>query len=123
MAIKRLSPGKRLSGAVVHGNTVYLAGQVAADSSAGVKGQTEQILKKMEQYASLHSVDLLLILSICLSAALSGVYVSRQSTQRRLSWPTTARTVLAIKNGSMPISRSRGRQVAALLAVKDQKLR
>jgi len=48
MTIKRLSPGKRLSGAVVHGDTVYLAGQVAADPSAGVKGQTEQILKKMD---------------------------------------------------------------------------
>ena len=50
MTIKRLSPGKRLSGAVVHGNTVYLAGQVAGDSSAGVKGQTEQILKKIDEH-------------------------------------------------------------------------
>jgi len=28
MSIKRIEPGKRMSGAVVHGNTVYLAGQV-----------------------------------------------------------------------------------------------
>lgn len=28
MTIKRIEPGKRMSGAVVHGNTVYLAGQV-----------------------------------------------------------------------------------------------
>ncbi|MDP9836870.1 enamine deaminase RidA (YjgF/YER057c/UK114 family) [Neorhizobium huautlense] len=28
MTIKRIEPGARMSGAVVHGNTVYLAGQV-----------------------------------------------------------------------------------------------
>ncbi|TWF54409.1 RidA family protein [Neorhizobium alkalisoli] len=28
MSIKRIEPGVRMSGAVVHGNTVYLAGQV-----------------------------------------------------------------------------------------------
>jgi hypothetical protein len=33
-------------------------------------------------------------------------------------WPTTARTVLAIKNGSMPISSKRGKQVAALFVCK-----
>ena len=57
MAIKRLSPGKRLSGAVVHDSTVYLAGQVAADPSAGVKGQTEQILKKMDELLAAAGTD------------------------------------------------------------------
>jgi len=37
-----------MSGAVVHGDTVYLAGQVASDPSAGVKGQTEQVLKRID---------------------------------------------------------------------------
>ena len=49
MSITRLSVGPRIAGAVVHGDTVYLAGQVAADASAGVKGQTEQILKKFDE--------------------------------------------------------------------------
>ena len=57
MTIKRLSPGKRLSGAVVHDDTVYLAGQVAGDSSAGVKGQTEQILKKMDELLAAAGTD------------------------------------------------------------------
>ena len=48
MTITRHNVGPRMSQAVVHGNTVYLAGQVAADPSAGVKGQTEQILKKID---------------------------------------------------------------------------
>jgi enamine deaminase RidA (YjgF/YER057c/UK114 family) len=48
MSIKRHQAGPRMSQAVVHGNTVYLAGQVAADPSAGAKGQTEQILKQID---------------------------------------------------------------------------
>jgi enamine deaminase RidA (YjgF/YER057c/UK114 family) len=38
-----------MSGAVVHGNTVYLAGQVARDGSTSVKAQTEQILKQIDE--------------------------------------------------------------------------
>ena len=48
MTVTRHNVGPRMSQAVVHGDTVYLAGQVAADPSAGVKGQTEQVLKKIE---------------------------------------------------------------------------
>lgn len=46
MTIKRQQVGSRLSQAVVHGNTVYIAGQVAEGPS--VRAQTEQILKKIE---------------------------------------------------------------------------
>ena len=45
MTIKRHGVGPRLSQAVVHGDTVYLAGMVAADPSADAKGQAQQILK------------------------------------------------------------------------------
>lgn len=48
MAIQRLRPGPRMSQAAVHGNTVYLAGQVADDTSADVRGQTRQILAKID---------------------------------------------------------------------------
>jgi enamine deaminase RidA (YjgF/YER057c/UK114 family) len=48
MSIKRHGVGPRLSQAVVHGDTVYLAGMVAEDSSADTKGQTEQILRKID---------------------------------------------------------------------------
>ena len=50
MSIKRHGVGPRLSQAVVHGNTVYLAGIVAGDPSADAKGQTEQILKKIDEH-------------------------------------------------------------------------
>jgi enamine deaminase RidA (YjgF/YER057c/UK114 family) len=46
--IRRIKPGPRMSGAVVHGNTVYLAGLTADDKSQDVKGQTRQILAKID---------------------------------------------------------------------------
>jgi enamine deaminase RidA (YjgF/YER057c/UK114 family) len=46
MSVKRINAGPRMSGAVVNGNTVYLAGQVA--EGATVKAQTEAILRKID---------------------------------------------------------------------------
>ena len=48
MSIKRHEPGKLLSAAVEHNGLVYLAGQVPDDLSQDVKGQTEQVLKKID---------------------------------------------------------------------------
>ena len=44
MSITRYGTNDRMSQAVVHGDTVYLSGQVADDTSQGVAGQTAQIL-------------------------------------------------------------------------------
>lgn len=48
MTAKRFKVGTRMSQAVVHGDTVYLAGQVADDPSVDITGQTRQILGKIE---------------------------------------------------------------------------
>jgi enamine deaminase RidA (YjgF/YER057c/UK114 family) len=48
MAIERLHGNNRMSQAVIHGDTIYLAGQVAGDTSADVAGQTTQILQKID---------------------------------------------------------------------------
>ena len=48
MTITRLQPGKRMSQAVKHGNTVYLAGQVPDEYSGDVKTQTKQVLDKID---------------------------------------------------------------------------
>lgn len=48
MTIKRHNTGPRMSQAVEHGNTVYLAGLVADDATQDVKGQTKQILAKID---------------------------------------------------------------------------
>jgi enamine deaminase RidA (YjgF/YER057c/UK114 family) len=43
-------PGPRMSRCVVHGDTVYLCGLTAADTSQDVKGQTKQILERIDHY-------------------------------------------------------------------------
>jgi enamine deaminase RidA (YjgF/YER057c/UK114 family) len=48
MAIERIKVGPRMSQAVVHANTVYVAGQVADDPGADVAGQTRQVLAKID---------------------------------------------------------------------------
>jgi enamine deaminase RidA (YjgF/YER057c/UK114 family) len=48
MDIKRHDPSKILSGAVEHGNTVYLAGLTAPDTSQDIKGQTKQVLDRID---------------------------------------------------------------------------
>ena len=49
MSITRIGCGPRMSKAVIHGNTVYLAGQVAEDPSQDITGQTTQILNTIDQ--------------------------------------------------------------------------
>lgn len=46
--ITRIKGGPRMSQAVLHGNTVYLAGQVASNRSADVAGQTKEILAAID---------------------------------------------------------------------------
>lgn len=47
--IQRIDPGARMSGAVVHGNTVYLSGQVALDAGGeSVTVQTQNILDRID---------------------------------------------------------------------------
>ena len=49
MTIQRIQAGKRMSQAVVHGNTIYLAGQVALDKPGGsVAEQTRNILDRID---------------------------------------------------------------------------
>jgi enamine deaminase RidA (YjgF/YER057c/UK114 family) len=49
MSIQRFNVGKRLSEIVVHGNTVYLAGEVPDDASKDITGQTEEVLAKIDK--------------------------------------------------------------------------
>lgn len=49
MSITRIGAGPRMSQAVVHGNTVYLAGQVAGKTAgASVEEQTREILATID---------------------------------------------------------------------------
>ncbi len=49
MNITRNHTRARMSQIVIHGNTIYLAGQVASDSSANISVQTEQVLDTIDQ--------------------------------------------------------------------------
>jgi len=49
MSIARHDPTAILSNAVVHGETVYLAGVVAKNLDQDVKGQTRQILDEIDR--------------------------------------------------------------------------
>jgi enamine deaminase RidA (YjgF/YER057c/UK114 family) len=63
MAIQRFNVGKRLSRAVVHGDTVYLAGEVPDDNSKDITGQTEEVLAKIDQLLKLAGSDKARLLS------------------------------------------------------------
>ena len=63
MAIKRIRPGPRLSGASVHHGLCWLAGQTADDLTQDVKGQTKQILDKIDKFLKEAGTDKSKILS------------------------------------------------------------
>ncbi|MGE5302522.1 MAG: RidA family protein [Alphaproteobacteria bacterium] len=48
MEIQRINPREWNCSAVVHDNVVYLSGVVADDKSLPMKGQTEQVLRKID---------------------------------------------------------------------------
>ncbi len=50
MSITRIDPGARFCEAVVHGDTVYLAGHVGSDPAAGVYEQTRDILAQLDAH-------------------------------------------------------------------------
>ena len=49
MSIQRFHVGPRLSDMAVHNGTIYLAGQVADDTSQDTAGQTKQILATIDK--------------------------------------------------------------------------
>lgn len=79
--IKRLESGPRMSQAVVHGSTVYLAGQVADDPSVDVAGQTRQILASIDKLLAAAGSDKTRILS-------ATIYIAEISTfaQMNAEW-------------------------------------
>lgn len=73
MAINRHNAGPRMSAAVVHNNTVYVAGQVANDPSVGTKEQTQQVLEKIDKLLAGAGSDKSKLLS-------ATVYLANMST-------------------------------------------
>jgi len=63
MTIQRHNVGKRLSEAVVHNGTVYLAGEVPDDTTKDITAQTEQVLAKIDRLLAQVGSDRTKILS------------------------------------------------------------
>ena len=77
--IQRLHTGPRMSQAVIHGNTVYLAGQVADDPSQDVPGQSRQILSAIDRLLAEAGTDKTKILSATIYLADIGTFAQMNS--------------------------------------------
>ena len=77
--IKRIEVGPRMAQAVVHGNTVYLAGQVADDPSADVAGQTRQVLASIDRLLAATGSDKTRILSATIYLVDIGTFAQMNS--------------------------------------------
>ena len=74
MPIERLATGARMSQAVIHGDTVYLAGQVADDPKPSVAEQTRQVLAKIDSLLKSAGSDKSRILSANIWLTDMGVF-------------------------------------------------
>jgi enamine deaminase RidA (YjgF/YER057c/UK114 family) len=68
-----------MSQAVIHGNTVYLAGQVAEDPSDSVAGQTRQVLAAIDRLLAEAGTDKTRILSATVYLADIGTFAEMNS--------------------------------------------
>jgi len=69
MSIQRFHVGARLSEMAVHGNSIYLAGQVAEDNSQDMAGQTRQVLAAIDKLLAEAGSDKSRILSTTIFVA------------------------------------------------------
>jgi enamine deaminase RidA (YjgF/YER057c/UK114 family) len=63
MSIQRFHVGPRMSDMAIHNGTVYLAGQVADDTSQDIGGQTRQVLATIDKLLAEAGSDKTKILS------------------------------------------------------------
>lgn len=112
MSITRLKIGPRMSQVVRHGNTVYLAGQVARDYDASIEVQTQQVLDAVDALLAEAGTDKSHVLqatvvlnNIADFAAMNGVYdkwidpanpPTRACVEARLAHPSLRVEVIVI---------------------------
>ena len=64
MSIKRLEPASRYSHVVIHNETVYLSGVIAADFSLDMHGQCEQVFQEVDRQLALAGTSKSRLLSL-----------------------------------------------------------
>ena len=84
MSIQRLHVGPRLSEVAIHNGVVYLAGQVAEDSSLDITGQTQQVLAAIDRLLAEAGSDKTLVLQANKQAltAVRSLFVAHNHGQR-----------------------------------------
>ena len=88
--IERLHTGPRMSQAVIHGDTVYVAGQVAADPATDVTGQTRQVLAAIDALLAEAGTDKTRLLSANIYLADIGTFAQMNSVWDK--WVPTGHT-------------------------------
>jgi len=78
MNIERIKPGAWNSRAVVHGDMVFLSGMTADDKSLSTRGQTEQVLAKIDEVLAAAGTDKTRILT-------STVYLADITTKDEMN--------------------------------------
>ena len=76
--IVRHEPGAILSRAVEYNGMVFLAGLTADDYSLDIKGQTEQVLKKIDKYLAAAGTNKSRLIS-------AVIYVNRMSNKEEMN--------------------------------------
>lgn len=64
MSIQRIESNPRLSRSVVHNGVAWLSGIVAADCSQDIKGQTRQVLQRVDELLAASGSDKCRLLSV-----------------------------------------------------------
>lgn len=84
MEIQRINPREWNCSAVVHDNTVYLSGIVADDKSLPMKGQTEQVLRKIDAVLAAAGTDKSRILSS--TVYLADINLKDEMNEAWMAW-------------------------------------
>jgi enamine deaminase RidA (YjgF/YER057c/UK114 family) len=91
MTIRRIDAGARMSQAVVHGNTVYLAGQVAPEpKDTSVREQTTAILARIDALLAQAGTDKTKLLSATIWLADMATFAEMNSVWDR--WVSAGNT-------------------------------
>lgn len=112
MTITRIDPSKRLSAAVRHNDTLYIAGQTADTEAGSIEVQTQEVLAKLDDLLAKGSSSKanLLVVNVYLSnildfAAMNAVYdawldadnkPARATVETRLALPSLRVEMTAI---------------------------
>ena len=105
--IERFDTGPRMSEMTVHHGVAYLAGQVPEDTSADIVGQTEQVLKAIDDLLRLAPTDKSHILRAEMPGPIVGKLVPRAKQTARILYLIyvflTAAEVILLVCGKMPL--------------------